>query len=311
MNPYAILGVSQQDSLKRGGLSALASLRVPVKNDTGSDIATKKLVYFSGYDAAAKRFEVALADADDPAKRAMALTDHAIPNGVSSFIVLESLIGGLDTSAGAVGDAVYESATAGAWALVAPTGADQEKLVVGRVKVVSSTVGVVHFNFGVARLEKVGSSFLQDGAVVAGALGTSSVTSAKIASLAVTSGKIGTSAVIAAKIGVSAVTAAKIASLAVTTGKIAANAVTQAKLSASLLVSTSTATMASGSATIADSAVKKSTAQMIVLSRVSTPVSPGALYVGAITSLTSFKVLSTAAGDASKIRYAIWTFSNV
>ena len=170
MNPLAVIGINAQDPERRGGLSIFSHFRVPARNESGSSIAAKKLVYFSSYDAATKRFKIALADADDPTKRAVAITDHAIPDNNSSYVVLESLAGGENTSAGAEGDPVYESATAGAWTLTAPSGADQDKLRVGSVKTVSSTVGVVHFNLALAQLEKIGTSMFQAGAVSSASL---------------------------------------------------------------------------------------------------------------------------------------------
>lgn len=167
----ALLGQgSAQDPIKRSGLSLLSQIRIPVSNTTGSSIAAKKLVYFSSYDATNKRFKIALADADDPTKRAVAITDHAIPNNSNSYVVLELLAGGEDTSAGSAGDPVYLSATAGAWTLTAPSGADQEKLRVGSVKSVSATAGVIHFNLERAQLEKIGTSMLQAGAVSSASL---------------------------------------------------------------------------------------------------------------------------------------------
>ena len=170
MNPLAVIGISAQDPERRSGLSIFSHFRIPARNETGSSIAAKKLVYFSSYDAATKRFKIALADADDPTKRAIAITDHAIPDNNSSYVVLESLAGGENTGGGAEGDPVYESATAGAWTLTAPSGADQEKLRVGNVRTVSSTVGVIHFNLALAQLEKLGTSMLQAGAVSSASL---------------------------------------------------------------------------------------------------------------------------------------------
>ena len=170
MNPLAVIGINAQDPERRGGLSIFSNFRIPARNETGASIAAKKLVYFSSYDAATKRFKIALADADDPTKRAIAITDHAIPDNNSSYVCLELLAGGEDTSAGAEGDPVYESATAGAWTLTAPSGADQDKLRVGSVKSVSATVGVVHFQFAFAQLEKIGTSMFQAGSISSAAL---------------------------------------------------------------------------------------------------------------------------------------------
>jgi len=171
MEPYAILGKRQQDSVLRSGQSLFANVRIPVRNGSGSSIAKGKLVYFSGYDATHKRFKIDLTDADDPTKQAVGVTDHAIANSTNSYILAEALIGGLDTSAfTAVGDPVFVSATAGAFTETAPSGASQFKQKVGSVKVKSSTVGVIHFQT-MFTLEKVGNNFVQAGILSADATG--------------------------------------------------------------------------------------------------------------------------------------------
>ena len=83
--------------------------------------------------------------------------------------------------------------------------------------------------------EKINDSAVTSAKIAAGAVETSeladlAVTTAKVADLAVTAGKIAASAVTAAKLGVGAVETAALADLAVTTGKIADTAVTAAKI---------------------------------------------------------------------------------
>ena len=83
--------------------------------------------------------------------------------------------------------------------------------------------------------EKINDSAVTAAKIAAGAVETSeladlAVTTAKVADLAVTAGKIAASAVTAAKLGVGAVETAALADLAVTTGKIADSAVTAAKI---------------------------------------------------------------------------------
>ena len=83
--------------------------------------------------------------------------------------------------------------------------------------------------------EKINDSAVTAAKIAAGAVETSeladlAVTTAKVADSAVTAGKIADSAIIAAKLGVGAVETAALADLAVTAGKIADSAVTAAKI---------------------------------------------------------------------------------
>ena len=83
--------------------------------------------------------------------------------------------------------------------------------------------------------EKINDSAVTAAKILDGAVGTSeladlAVTTAKVADSAVTAGKIADSAIIAAKLGVGAVETAALADLAVTSGKIADSAVTAAKI---------------------------------------------------------------------------------
>lgn len=176
--PIATIGSGVQDGA-RGGLSILAQFRLLVRNGTGSSIAKGKLVYLSGYDATSRRLKVTLADADDPVKQAVAVTEHAIPDSTNSWVALEAIVGGQDTSGSTVGDPVYLSATAGAFTLTAPSGADQIVQKVGQVKSVSATTGQIHFSLpGV--ISKVGSAFLQSNSVTSAKLDVAIVQYAEV-----------------------------------------------------------------------------------------------------------------------------------
>jgi hypothetical protein len=136
-----------------------------MRNETGGTLAKGTLVYISGYSATYRRVLVAKADADDPAKQATHVLDHAVSNNSNSFMVVEALIGGLNTSSFAtVGDPAYVSATAGEFTATAPVGPAQFVQKVGQVKVKSATVGVIHFQT-LFTLERVGSNFLNESAV--------------------------------------------------------------------------------------------------------------------------------------------------
>lgn len=130
------------------------------------------LLHISSYNVANDVFVVEKADADTSGKPAqlVASEDNA-GSATSQASDIEELTG-LNTNAGEVGDPVYlDATTAGSWTLTPPTGADQLRQIVGRIKAKSETVGKIVFNTVKVELVKIGTSGLQD----------SSVTSAKIA----------------------------------------------------------------------------------------------------------------------------------
>lgn len=146
-----------------------------VMSDIGPDVARKFTVYsvgalavgdllhISSYDAVNDVFIVEKADADTSGKPAQ-LIASAINAGNATSEARDILTSAADlnTNAGNVGDPVYlDATTAGGWTLTGPTGADQIKQIVGRIKVKSATVGVIVFNVSVADIVARGSSALQ------------------------------------------------------------------------------------------------------------------------------------------------------
>jgi len=156
------------------GLSAVGQLLiggqpygvVNVCNKTGNPITAGKLVYISGYDATLDCPTITLADADTSAKAAQYVTKAAIANNARGLVYAKYEIGGLNTNAGAVGDPVYLSATAGGWALAAPNGADQILQIVGYITAKSATVGKIIFLLQPRVITKVGTSGLQDATIL-------------------------------------------------------------------------------------------------------------------------------------------------
>lgn len=128
-------------------VSALTQTMPPVAklyNGTGSPIPYGSLLYISSWNVANQCFVAALADNDIATGRAqfVAVQTTWLASTVGQVAQLgQALTGILDTSGGAVGDPVYLG-DSGAMTLTAPTGANRVE-VVGRVAVVSATVGVV------------------------------------------------------------------------------------------------------------------------------------------------------------------------
>jgi hypothetical protein len=141
-------GTDITDKLK--SLDSIAT----VANKSGGDFVAGALVYISGYDTTLGADIVSLADADDPTKKATLVLTAAIANNASGTAESIAIVTGLNTNSfSAVGSLVYESTTAGEWTHTAPTDADDDKRVVGVVKVKSATIGEISFFPGRAGLE--------------------------------------------------------------------------------------------------------------------------------------------------------------
>lgn len=163
-----------------------------VYNATGSSITEGQLVYLSSWDETNRAWRVALADADDPTKRAQYVCLAASIGDTKYGRVAKGFqsSASLNTNGATVGDPVYESATAGGWTLAAPSGADQDVVVVGRVSVVSATVGVIQFGIEETP-QKRGTSSLQDSAVSSAKIAADTIAAGDIAA-----GAVGTSEIL-------------------------------------------------------------------------------------------------------------------
>jgi len=125
------------------------------------------LLHITGYNVANDVFAVEKADADTSGKPAQLIASEV--NGGSETSLASDIeeLTGLNTNAGEVGDPVYlDATTPGSWTLTGPTGADQLKQIVGRVKVKSATVGKIVFNTVKGEVVAQGSSALQPASVL-------------------------------------------------------------------------------------------------------------------------------------------------
>lgn len=125
------------------------------------------LLHIIGYNAVNDVFQVEKADADTSGKPAQLIASEDNEGSETSLASDIEELTGLNTNAGSVGDPVYlDATTAGSWTLAAPSGADQLKQIVGRIKVKSETVGKIVFNTVKTEIVALGSSSLQPGAVL-------------------------------------------------------------------------------------------------------------------------------------------------
>lgn len=129
-------------------------------------LAKGDLLHITGYNVANGVFTVEKADADTSGKPAQLVASEV--NGGSETSLASDIeeLTGLNTNAGEIGDPVYlDATTAGSWTLTGPTGADQLKQIVGRIKAKSATVGKIVFNTVKSEIVALGSSALQPDSV--------------------------------------------------------------------------------------------------------------------------------------------------
>ncbi len=125
-----------------------------VANKTGGDLTKGTLVYFSGYDTTLGAPSVTEADADDATKKATLVLTEDIVDDASGSAESEVVITAIDTSSySAVGSLVYESTTAGESTPTPPTDANDDRRVVGVVKVKDASIGEIYYFPGRGGLE--------------------------------------------------------------------------------------------------------------------------------------------------------------
>lgn len=159
-----------------------------VTGDTG-DLAALDLVYLKSYDATDGRFVAGKADANVADADAQYIAPTAITAGDVERVYKAFLSGAtLNTAGATVGDAVFLSETAGGWTLTAPTASGSRVQIVGRVVVVSATVGQIMFDLEFPR-RRIGGGELM-AAINIATTGTIVVTNATANAL--TAGRQGT-----------------------------------------------------------------------------------------------------------------------
>ncbi len=154
------------------------------RNESGSDFEPGDILVVDHYDETTDRMVLVLADADTIGLAAVHLwttrvTLATATNGTFHKTYRET---GQNTNASTEGDAVFLSTTPGNWTETSARNTDPNGVAVsvGRVAVVSASVGEVEINLEVGGLEQIGTNEIQD----------SGVTTAKIAAAAVTPAKM-------------------------------------------------------------------------------------------------------------------------
>lgn len=152
-----------------------------VINNTGGTLAKGECVYVSGFDSADAVLEVTEADADDPAKAATHVVLADISDGDTGQVDTIAYVTGIDTTGiAAVGDPMYLSTGAtGGFTDVAPSG-DTIVQRVGTMAVKHATTGEAWFYPGLALVELIGTSAIQDDAVTTAKITDDNVTAAKL-----------------------------------------------------------------------------------------------------------------------------------
>jgi hypothetical protein len=114
-----------------------------VKNDTGATIPKGSVVYFSG--ANGTNILIALSDADTEAtsSKTVGLTETAINNGASGYVVSEGLLSGLNTNSATAGQSVWLSTTAGEVVYGAPPAKPAHSVYLGLVTKANPSTGEI------------------------------------------------------------------------------------------------------------------------------------------------------------------------
>jgi hypothetical protein len=156
----AVPGFAQTGGISEANLNPDLDLLVNgglmVRNATGSTIAANALVYICGYTETSggivRKQKVCLADADVAGARAMFIMPRSLTTATNGEAWKKKRVTSVNTLGSTVGNPVYLSQTAGSWTLTAPP----SKQVVGRVAVVSATIGEIEFNLGIEGLSVSG-----------------------------------------------------------------------------------------------------------------------------------------------------------
>ncbi len=126
------------------------------------------------YDETEDRMVLVLADADTIGLAAVHLwlTREALANNTNGTFYKTFRETGQNTATTTEGDAVWLSATPGDWTITTPQNADPNGVAVsvGRVAVVSASIGEVEINLMVGGLEQIGTNEIQNSGVTQGKL---------------------------------------------------------------------------------------------------------------------------------------------
>jgi hypothetical protein len=140
-----------------------------VINKTGATLTQGTIVYPSGWDVTAQCFKVTKANAGTVGAKAAFIITETVTDGNTTQAVKAFRLEKVNTLGAAVGDPVYESGTSGGWTLTDPSVADTSKRsnIIGRVEVVSATVGVIQIDMWTHVSHVLGGGDLKAGILAA------------------------------------------------------------------------------------------------------------------------------------------------
>lgn len=172
-----VAGDLTADSVTQAKIAKDTARRFKIYNSTGFTFAVDALLHISGYNVANSCLQVELADADN-AKPAQLINTASLTNAsVGEAVDMQLSAAAKNTASASVGDAVYldtaSGSSAGAWTLTAPTGTNAMVQKVGRVVVVSGSLGQIQFVTKDIEFTKMGSNEIQALAIDNSHIGTS------------------------------------------------------------------------------------------------------------------------------------------
>lgn len=177
------IDVGTPDNTIATGTVTPAKRSLAMRNETGGALAAGDLVYVSSWSETQTRFLVSKADADAAGARATYVMQASLANNTNGTAYKTYRLTAQNTNGSTVGDAIYLSTTAGGWTASAPTGGDDINQIVGRVAVVSATVGEIELDLDSNNTPvSAGTNELQALAVTTAKLAANAVTAAKVTS---------------------------------------------------------------------------------------------------------------------------------
>lgn len=138
-----------QDNFLKAGNVLTQYLGLRAINKTGGTLTRGTLVYISGWDTTTLRWSVTKADANTATGKAVWIVAEASVTNDSGCRLVKALdFQGQATNGLTVGDAIYESSTAGGWTATDPSIADPtaRRHIIGRVSVVDATYGKIQLD---------------------------------------------------------------------------------------------------------------------------------------------------------------------
>jgi hypothetical protein len=114
-----------------------------VKNDTGVTIPKGSVVYVSSADGTNMNVSLSDADMEATSSKTMGITEAAITQGSTGYVITEGLLSGLNTASATAGQSVWLSTTAGGFVFGAPPAKPAHSVYLGVVTRVQSNNGEI------------------------------------------------------------------------------------------------------------------------------------------------------------------------